>query len=119
LFDRAQVRLDRGEPLNDRQGRRAGVVGWIVAGQHGVQVARVPAERDGEGFQGPGAAASLRGVVLQLAHDRLRDVCALGEVALAHAEFVQPSVHRLGNGRPVRSRHRFPALCRGPPGRRG
>jgi hypothetical protein len=117
VLDGSQVRLDRGEAAGDGiGGHRDGCarVGRALPGEHGVQVAGVPAQRDGQGFEGACATAALRGVAVQLADDRLRDVRAFGEIALTHAEFGQPPVHRLGNGRPV-VRHRFPALPRAPP----
>jgi hypothetical protein len=85
VFDRSKVRFDRREAAGDGvRGHRYGCVrvGRVLPGEHGVQVAGVPAQRDGQGFEGAGAAATLRGVAVQLPDDRLRDVSALGEIAL-------------------------------------
>ena len=104
VLDRPQALLDRGQVPGDHVGGewRGGVhVGWLLAGQHGVQVAGVPAERDGERFEGAGAAAALRGVVLQLADDGLRYVRARREIALSHSEFGQTRTHRARHGRPI------------------
>ena len=114
----AQVRFDRGQAARDdvrRGGDLRRQVRRLRAVEQCVQVAGVPPQGHGQRLQGARTPSPLLRVVLQFAHDRLRYVRLRGEVSLSQAEFAQPTVHRLGDGRPVRSRHRFSILPRGPP----
>jgi hypothetical protein len=90
-------------------------LGWGAAAQDGGEVLGVPAQGDRERFEGPGAASPLDGVVLEFAHDRLRDVRALRELALAPSEFVHAFCDGVGDRHPI-LRHVF---LRAPPSRRG
>jgi hypothetical protein len=74
---------------------------WFAAVQYGVEVLRVPAERDGQGLQRPGAQATLNNVVLDFADDGLRDVRALGQFALKPSKLVHTLVDDLGDCRPA------------------
>ena len=114
----AQVRFDRGQAARDdvrRGGDLRRQVRRLRAVEQCVQVAGVPPQRQGKRLQRARTPSPLLRIVLQLAHDRLRYVRLRGEVSLSQAEFAQPTIHRLGDGRPVRSRHRFSILPRGPP----
>ena len=64
--------------------------GGSLPGEHGVQVARDASPVPPTALPGCGRCARrCGGVVLQLAHDGLRDVRASGEIALSHAQFGQ------------------------------
>jgi hypothetical protein len=118
FLDGAQMRFDRGQVAREDVRRGMDVrprVRWFPAVEHRVQMAGMPPQGYGQRLQRARTPSPLRRVVLQLTHDRLRYVRPLGEISLSHADFGQPTVHRLGNGRPVRSRHRFSILPRGPP----
>lgn len=98
VFEGVQTGHERGLAVRD--------VRRSTAAQHGVEVLRVPAKGGRQGLKGAATSATLDGVVLKLAHDRLRDLRAFRKLALSPPEFIHALVDGLGNRRPI-FRHVF------------
>ena len=76
-------------------------VGQFAAVQHGVQVARMPAKRRGQGLQRAGATSALDSVVLEFADGGLRDMRPLRKLPLAPAELLNTFVDGPGYRLPI------------------
>jgi hypothetical protein len=95
--------LGKGRAGGGATGRR------VVAVQDGGQVLVVPAEGDGQGFEGSRVAAPLDPVLLDLADDRQRHPGPLGQVLLPQIQFRCAGGDGLGDRRPVFSHARLRA----------
>lgn len=91
ISDTRQPALDGFEPLADvvTLGLAvAGFCGWWVPAQQRCEIPGRPVQRDRERFERARTAPALHGVVLQLPNDRLRNLRAIGQIALTHSQFV-------------------------------
>ena|SRR6185437_5190511 len=130
VHHRRQIRLNSIEPIDDRAqmpfesihprpqtlpivGHWFGELGWATSMQNCGDVLRMPAQCSGKCLQGPRTSASLNDVMLDFANGRSRNMRPFRKLTLSPAEFIDPQIDDLGDGRPVL--HLF---LRAPPRRR-